>query len=242
MPWIDLIIILLITLAAFIGYNVGLFGAFKGFISKIAGWIVAWFATPFIQAWLETKWGVESFLAILIEDRIPASLQEVVRGLAQTSRSLQEVREKLLTASLPPEIAEYLQRTMSKVPAETVPSPDMIIRILTQEIAQSLLKAFLFVLIWMILSILIKGFISMIFVSDERKTILGVFDGILGMVAMTFILMASLVIFSGLLYPVILLSGSGGALAKIIPYLLDSRMISWMGGLYQFYVVPRIGG
>ena len=241
MPWVDIIVVILIAAAAFIGYSIGMLRAIKGFISKIVGWIGAWLLTPIAQAWLEGKWGIESFLADLLEDRIPITLQEVIRGLSLAARTLMDVRENLASAPLPPEVAAYLQRTLSKAPADTVPSPDTIIRIVTHEIAQSLLKAFLFVLIWMILSILIKGFISMIFVSGDGKSLLGVFDGILGLLAMTLIVLASLTIFSGMLYPVILLSDTGGALSKLIPHLLDSRLIGWLGGIYQLYVVPRIG-
>jgi uncharacterized membrane protein required for colicin V production len=241
MPWVDIILILFIAVAAFIGYSVGLLGALKGFISNILGLIIAWLATPFVQAWLETKWRVESILMSLIGDRLPAPLHELIRGVAQTARTLQELRENLMSAPLQPEVSLYLQRMMNKAPADTIPTPDMAVNMLTREIAQCVLWAFLFIFIWLITSILIKGFISMIFISKDGKTLIGVFDGVLGMVAMTIIIVTLLIVFSGLIFPLILMSGSGGNLAKIYPYLMDSKMIGWLAGIYQLYVIPWMG-
>jgi len=241
MPWVDIIIVLLIAIAAFIGYNIGLLGAFKGFISKIVGLIAAWIITPFVQAWLEAKWGVESLLMTVIRARIPVALQELIRGIAQTARTLQDFRENLMTAPLPAEVSLYLQRMMNKAPDGAAPSPEMAVNLLTREIAQCIFWAVLFIFIWMILSILIKGFISLIFISKDGKSIIGVFDGILGMIAMAVIVMAFLVVFSGLIFPAILMSGSGGSAVKVFSYLLDSKLINWLSGIYQLYVIPWMG-
>ena len=241
MPWADIVIVLLIVIAAYIGYTVGLLGAFKGFISKIVGLLGAWLLTPLALAWLEGKWGVEAFLAELIRGRIPAPLMEAIRGLAQTARTFQELREGLMAMPMPPEVALYLQRTMDKAPPSTVPSPEIAAYMLTKEIAQSIMWAFLFVLIWMILAILIKGFMSMIFIGGDGKTIIGVFDGVLGTVVTTFILVAFLVVFSGVVFPVILITKPDGGFAKIYPYLLDSGLIRGMARVYQLYIVPWIG-
>lgn len=241
MPWADIILILIIAIAAFIGYTIGLLGALKGFISNILGLIIAWVATPFVLAWLETKWRIESILASLIGDRIPAPLQEMVRGIAKTARTLQELRENLSSAPLPPEMSLYLQRMMNKAPAETVPTPDMAVEMLTREIAQCILWAFLFIFIWLILSILIKGFAGMIFIGKDGKTLIGVFDGVLGMVAMAVIVVTVLIVVSGLVYPLILMSGTGGNLARIYPHLMNSKLIGWMAGVYQLYVIPWMG-
>ena len=241
MPWVDIVLVLIIAVAAFVGYCVGLLGAFKGFISKFVGLIIAWIATPFVQAWLETKWRVESILTSLIADRLPAPLQELIRGVAKTARTLQELRDNLMSAPLPPEVSLYLQRLMNKAPEDTVPSPDMAVNMLTREIAQCILWALLFIFIWMVVSILLKGFISMIFISKEGKSIIGIFDGILGLVAMTVIVLTALIVISGLIYPIILMSGSEGSLAKIYPLLMNSKLIGWMAGIYQLYVIPWIG-
>ena len=241
MPWVDIIIILLIAGAAFLGYAVGILGALKGFISNIAGLLIAWIATPFVQAWLETKWRVETILASLIDSRIPDSLQDLIRGVARTAKTVQELRDNLMAAPLPPEISLYLQRMITKAPADTAASPDMAVTMLTREIAQCILWAFLFIFIWLVLSILIKGFISMIFISKDGKSVIGVFDGVLGMAAMTVIVVTLMVVVSGLIYPLILMSGADGDLPRIYPPLMNSRLISWMAGIYQLHIIPWIG-
>jgi len=184
---------------------------------------------------------VESFLAELIRGRIPAPLLEAIRGLAQTARTFQELREGLLALPMPTEVALYLQRTIDKAPPSTVPSPEIAVYMLTKEIAQSIMWAFLFIIIWMILAILIKGFMSMIFIGGDGKTIIGVFDGVLGTVVMTFILLAFLVVFSGVIFPVVLISKPDGGFARFYTYLLDSGLIRWFARIYQLYIVPWIG-
>jgi len=238
MPWVDIIIVLLIAIAAFIGYNVGLLGAFKGFVSSIVGLIAAWILAPIAQAWLETRWGIESFLTELVGALLPAQFKELVQTAAQAARTLQDFRENLLT-SLPPEMALYLQRVLNRSPLEAVFTATDAVDAITTEIAHCVLWAFLFLLIWLILSILVKGFLSMIFIGKDGKTIIGVFDGVLGMVAMTVIVVMALILCCGLLYPLLLFSGTDGSLARIYPHLLNSRLISWMASIYQLYLVPK---
>ena len=241
MPWVDIIVILLIAAAAFIGFSIGLLGAFKGFISNIVGLVSAWLLAPLAQAWLEVKLGADTFLAGLISERLPASLKELIRGLAQTARTLQEVRENILSSPMPEEVALYLQRMLNKTPENTVPSPEMMVDAISREIAQSVMWAFLFLLIWLIASILIKGFLGMIFINKDGKTLLGAFDGILGLVALTSIVFMSLVVVSGLMYPLAVMSDSSEGIARVYPYLMDSRLIGWMAGIYQLYLVPWMG-
>jgi len=236
MPWVDVIIVLLITIAAFIGYNVGLLGAFKGFVSSIVGLVAAWILAPIAQAWLETKWGVESFLTELVGALLPAQFKEMVQVAAQAAHTLQDFRDNLLTA-MPPEMALYLQRVLNRSPLDAAFSPTDAVDAITGEIAQCIMWAFLFLLIWLILSILIKGFLSMIFISKDGKTIIGVFDGVLGMVAMTAIVVMAMIVCSGLLYPLMLFSRPDGSLARLYPQLLNSRLISWMASIYQLYLV-----
>ena len=239
MPWVDILIVLLIALGALIGYNIGFLGAFKGFISKIAGLICALLLTPIAQAWLESRWGVESFLAALIARRIPASFSEVLSAAAQTAQTFQELQERLYL-SFPPEIALYLKRSLSNTTGHTVPSPDMVLSAVAREIAQCVMWAFLFLLIWLILSITIKAFIGMIFIKNDGKTILGVFDGFLGMVAMTCIVVASMIVFCGLGFPALMIAKPGGNWARVYPYITSARLVNWMAGMYQCYVIPWI--
>lgn len=239
MPWADIIIVAIIAAAALIGYNVGLLGAFKGFIGSIVGMVTAWLLTPIAQAWLESKWAVSSFLADIIGEKLPESMVTLIQGAAKTAATLQEFRESLL-AKVPPEMASYMQRTLDKATMKTVPSPDMAIQVVTREIAQGLIWTFFFILIWLIVSILVKSFLSMIFIRKDGKSIIGVFDGILGLTAMMVIVVVSLVVFSGLLYPLAFMADTGSGFARIYPYLLDSRLMNWMASIYQLYVIPWV--
>ncbi|MCL1849187.1 MAG: hypothetical protein FWF83_05915 [Clostridiales bacterium] len=241
MPWVDILLVLIIALGALIGYNVGLLGAFKGFISKIAGLVCAWLLTPIAQAWLEAKWGAETFLAGIMERKLPSQVQEIISEAAHTAKTMQELREGLYRL-FPDDLALYLQRTLNKAPTQSIPSSEAVIHAITREVAQCVLWAFLFILIWMIASIIVKGFMGMIFIGGDGKTIIGVLDGVLGMTAMTFIVVSSMIIFSGLIFPLILITHTEGDWVKIYPYLMDSRLIHWMGGIYQLYVVKWIGG
>lgn len=240
MPWADIIIILFITIAAFIGYQVGLLGAFKGFIGSIIGLISAWLLTPLAQAWLEGYWGVETKLAEFLSARIPASLQELIRTLGQTAQTLQDIKTSLLALPLPPEVASYLQRALEKAPAESVPSPELIVSVLMREISQSILWAVLFMIIWSLITFLVRSFLGMLFADSEGKTFLGLFDGLLGMIATTVLAASFLVIFCGLVYPVILMSEGAEGMARIYPYLLDSKLVSWLAAIYQIYVIPWV--
>ncbi len=241
MPWVDIIIALFIAIMAFIGYNVGLFGALTGFISKIAGLVAAWMLTPIAQAWLEAKWGVESIFVRLINARLPALLKELVTDAASVSQTMQGFRERLYEA-LSPELALYLQRTVEKASeGKSVPAPDAVLNAISREIAQSLIWAVLFVFIWLMLSILLNGFLSIIFIGDDGATILGVVDGVLGMVAMTIITVTALIVVSGLVYPIALFAGSSGSFSKVYPYLMASKLTSWMASIYQMYLLPLMG-
>ena len=240
MPWADIVIALLIAGGALIGYNIGLLGAFKGFISNIVGLIIAWIATPIAQAWLESKWGVESFLADILLRRLPDQVHELINEAAHAAQTLQDFREGLYM-SFPPELALYLQRTLNKAPISSVPSPEAAVNAIARELAQCILWAFLFLLTWLLLSIVIKGFMGMIFIGGDGKTMIGMLDGFLGMAAMATIVVASLIVFSGLVFPVILITHTNDNLSKLVPYLMDSKLINWMGSIYQLYVVPWIG-
>jgi len=241
MPWVDIIIVVFIAIMALIGYNVGLLGALTGFISKIIGLIAAWILTPIAQAWLETKWGIESIFTRLIHGRLPAVLKDLVTEAAGTAQTLQGFREKLYE-SLSPELALYLQRTVEKSSGgQTIPPPEAVINAISREIAQSLIWALLFVFSWLMLSILINGFLSIIFIGDDGTTILGVIDGVLGTVAMTIITVTALIVLSGIIYPVALMAGASGSMAKFYPYLMASKLTSWMASIYQMYLLPLMG-
>jgi len=240
MPWADIIIVLLIAIAAFIGYSAGFLGAMKGFIGSIAGLIAAWFVTPLAQAWLEGVWGLESFLARFLLERAPDSLKELVTSVGETAQSMQELRESLLTLPLPQEVVLYFQRSLVRAPAEATPSPDLMAEVLAREIAATILYAVLFILIWTLISFLVRGFLKMLFVTKDGKTILGLFDGLLGMIVNTAIVVVLLVLFSGLIYPIILMSEADGSLAWLHPYLLDSTLIRWMSVIYQVHMVPYL--
>ena len=239
MPWADIIIILLIAACAWIGYSIGFLGALKGFISNIVGLTLAWIFAPIAQAWLESKWGVETLLTSIVRGRIPNTVEAVVKAAAQTANTLQEFRDNLVV-SMPPEIALYLQRTLSRAPMQSAFAPDQVVSAVTREIAQGILWAFLFFLIWLILSILTKSILGMIFIHGDGKTIAGMLDGLLGMTAMTVIVVVALIIFSGMAFPVMLLSNTGGSLSKVYPYLLDSWLINWMGSIYQLHFIPWV--
>ncbi|MCL2121122.1 MAG: hypothetical protein FWH28_02605 [Clostridiales bacterium] len=237
MPWVDICIVLLITIVAYIGYSVGLFGAIKGFVSKILGLVTAWILTPIAQAWLEVRLGAESFLSELVRNRFPAPLEETIRMAAETARNLQEFRDSLV-AFLPREVAEYLQRSLDRTPMHTVPSPEFVMETLSGEIAKGLMWAFLLILIWTIVSILIKGFLGLVFFGREGKTVVGVLDGFLGMATMTFLVVVALIIVSGLVYPIVLMAAAEGNLSGFQPLLLDSKLLGWMAGIYQTYMIP----
>jgi hypothetical protein len=233
MPWADVIIILVIITAAVLGYHIGLLGAFKGFIGSIVGLIAAWLLTPLAQAWLEGFWGIETKLASFLAARLPESLQTLIRTVGQTARTLQDAKESLLSLPLPSEVIAYLQRALAKTPADSVPSPELMVDVLTREISQSILWALLFAVICSLITFIVRKFLGTLFVSGDGKTFLGVFDGLLGMIAATALTSAVLVILCGLIYPIILMSDSSGGIARIYPYLLDSRLVSWLAGIYQ---------
>jgi len=177
----------------------------------------------------------------MISNRLPAPMLDVIRGLAQTAHSLQEFRDKLMTAPMPQGMAQYLERTMEKSAIGTVPSPDAVVEMLTREMAQSILWAILYVVIWMVLSAMIRRFIGMLFISGDGKTIIGVFDGFLGMAVMTFIFVASMIVFSGAIFPVMLMTGSESNISWMYPWLLDSKLFSWMASIYQSNVISWLG-
>ena len=240
MPWVDIIIALFIAVMALIGYNVGLFGALTGFVSKLVGLIAAWILTPIAQAWFETKWEVESIFARLISGRLPAILKELVTEAASAAQTLQGFREKLYEA-MSPELALYLQRTVEKASGgDALPAPEAVIDAISREIAQSLIWALLFVFIWLMLSVLLNGFLSIIFINDMGTSIIGVVDGLLGMTAMIVITVTALIVLSGIIYPVALVAGSGGSLSAVYPHLMASKLTSWMVSIYQMYLLPII--
>jgi hypothetical protein len=65
-------------------------------------------------------------------------------------------------------------------------------------------------------------------------------DGILGLVAMMLIVFSFLIIFSGVIFPIMLMSDDGGTLSKLYPYLLDSRLINWLAEVYQVHIIPLL--
>jgi len=239
MPWVDIIIIVVIALSGFVGYSIGLFGALAGFISKIVALIAAWIVTPIAQAWLETRWGIESIFVRLINGRIPPLFKDMITDAAKTAQTAQAFREQLYS-SMPPQLAVYLQRTIEKSGGSEVPAPDVLIDVISREVAQSLTWALLFLLIWMVLSILLKGFLSMIFVSSDEDSILGIMDGILGMTAMVVITVTVMIIISGLLYPLALMSGVSGSFAPLYPHMMGSRLTNWLASIYQMHLLPLI--
>ena len=239
MPWADIIIALSILLAAFIGYNVGLLRAIRGFVSNFIGIIAGWILTPIAQAWLQTRFGVETFLAGFIRSRLPESLETIIRGAAQSARTLQEFQELLLTL-LPRDISQYVERSMQSV-LQTVPSPDQAINALTAEIARNIIWAFLFFLVYVIVSIFVKGFLNLIIVRGDGKSLIGVVDGLLGMTALTLIFVVVLIGISGFVFPIALMSKPDGNLASFYPHLLQSSIFNWMVRIYQLYLVPWMG-
>jgi branched-subunit amino acid transport protein len=112
------------------------------------------------------------------------------------------------------------------------------VSVLTREISQSILWAVLFTVICALITFVVRKFLGALFVSGDGKTFLGVFDGLLGMLAATALTAAFLVIFCGLIYPVILMSDGGDGISRIYPYLLDSALVSRLAGIYQIYVAP----
>jgi hypothetical protein len=142
-----------------------------------------------------------------------------------------------MTAQMPPGMSSYLERMMNRTPVDTVPTPDAIVQMVAMEIAQSILWAFLFVLIWLILSIMIKAFMDIIFIGGDGKTLIGVVDGLLGMVVMTFIVVASMIVFSGAVFPFLLLTDADGSISRVYPALMESNLFSWMASIYQSYVI-----
>jgi uncharacterized membrane protein required for colicin V production len=244
MPWADIVIVFLILLAAFIGYNVGLFGALKGFVGSILGLIAAWFLAPLGQAWLETQWNVETLMARFLRDQVPINLRDLIRGIANTAQTMQEFRERLLNLPFPEEVIQYLQRTYAKAPSDVVPTPDMMINIIAHEIASSILWAVLFIIIWTLTSFIVKELLGLLFVAGDGKTILGFFDGILGMLALTVLIVSCMIVFCGLIYPVILIPNIGGGAGEQSAFhnlLLDSALFRWMAGIYQSRVIPWLG-
>jgi hypothetical protein len=61
------------------------------------------------------------------------------------------------------------------------------------------------------------------------------------MAVLTFIVVASMIVFSGAVFPVLLLSNTESGFARLYPRLLDSNLISWMASIYQSYVISWLG-
>ena len=239
MPLVDIVIALIIAGAAFLGYWKGLFGALKGIISSILGLIAARILGPIAHAWLESALGAETFLAEFVASRMPAALRDTIRMVAQASRTIQDVQENLM-AQLPPEIGAYVNNSLGGAGTLSAPSADMLIESISRYIAQNMMSTFLFILICIIVTIVIRGLIGLITFDKDGKTIIGVFDGILGMVALTLIVVACLTVFSGFVHPLAFMSNPEGRFAEMYPHLLESKMIHWFGNFYHTHVNPML--
>jgi hypothetical protein len=240
MPWVDIVIGLSIAIAAFLGFNIGLLGALKGFISSIIGMIAAWFLAPISLTYLENNWGVETFLAELVQDMIPSSIRDVVQGLFQTARTLQEFIESLKATSLPPGVISYMESALMDAPERANITATMVFEAFSRGVARNILWVLLFAVLWFGISFLIKGFLNMIFINEDGKTFLGVFDGILGMVAAAFVMVSILLVVCNVLFPILMMSNPDGSLSGIYPHLLESRLIQWLSNIYQLHVAPRL--
>ena len=234
MPLVDIAIALLILLAAFIGYQVGLLGAVKGFISNCIGLVLAWIFSPVVAAWMQSRWGIVSYLAAMIQARLPEALETLIRTAAQTALTVSEFQDNLVGV-LPSDVAPYVQKSMLS-PLLAAPTPDQAIEALSLSIAQNILWALLFFLLWTSVSVLVKGFLGSIMFRGDGKTILGVFDGFLGMAALTFIVVGALIGISGFVIPLAILSNPEGAIARIYPYLMEASLVQWMQGIYHQYI------
>ena len=155
----------------------------------------------------------------------------MIRTAAQTAQTLNEFQENLFEL-LPRDVYPYVQQSLHN-PLLLVPTPDHAIEVLSLRIAQNIMWAFLFFLIWTILSILIKGFLGLIMFRRDGNTWLGVFDGILGMASMTMIVVMALIGISGFVFPFAVLSKPDGSIAQVYPYFMQSRLFQWMIGIYH---------
>jgi len=117
----------------------------------------------------------------------------------------------------------------------------MVLDILSREVARNILWVLLFAVIWFAVSFLVKGFLNMIFINEDGKTFLGVFDGVLGMVAAAFVMVSGLLVISNVIFPILVLSNPDGSLSMVYPHLLESNLILWLSNIYQLYVVPMFG-
>ena len=240
LPWADLIIILGIGIAAYIGYVKGLVGTFKGIIGSVVGMIASWLLTPFALAWVEATFGWEHKLAAFLYARLPDSLREAMHSIAETANTLQEIRAAMGELPLPPAMTAYLDKALVMGNQEQLPSAEAWMESLMREIAQHILWAILALLIWWCVALIVSSLLNML-TNSKGLEVISWADGILGLGAYTALTVAVLVVVSGLAYPIMFVSGADNPSGAVYEALLQSRLIPWLASIYRLYVIPWLG-
>ncbi|MDR1193002.1 MAG: hypothetical protein LBK98_02360 [Peptococcaceae bacterium] len=238
-PWADIIVILWVTLWAYLGYSKGLLGALRRIIGNIVGLIGAWLLTPLALAWLEGFWGLETALAKSLLARLPASLLTLIHGVGETARTLQELKENLLALPLPPEVILYLTKASEEMPSAANLSMDALLERLALDLANNILWAISFIVLWRLVALFTRHFLGL-FTGQTGWGLFGALDRLLGLVAMTGLSVVFLIVICGVLQPIILVSEPGSGLGRLYPYAASSQLLRWLAGVYQFYLLPLI--
>ncbi|MEA4891441.1 MAG: hypothetical protein VB085_02610 [Peptococcaceae bacterium] len=240
MPWVDTAIIILVLAGAYIGYCKGFIGCLKGIIGCVVGLVVAWLTKPLAMAWLQAQWGVETRLALFLRQAIPENIQELIKGVSGAADSLQELKDSLLSLPLPEEVAGYLHQALQGTGVQGAVNAENVVDSLMLSIAQTIVGAIVFLLIWWIVSFLVRWILGL-FSGGDGFGLFGVVDGLLGMTFFTAVELGGLVLLSGALYPAALmanLSGNGPAYYTLI---LNSGLMRFMANLYQIKLLPLLG-
>lgn len=239
MPWVDTGIIIIVLAGAYIGYCKGFIGCLKGIIGSITGLIVAWITKPLAMAWLDANWGLEAKLALFLRESLPQEMEGLIQGLGEAANTLQELKDSLLTLPLPEEVIRYLNQALQGSSGDPV-NTETIVENLTLDISQAIIGAIVFLLIWWIVSFLVRWILGL-FTGGDGFSLFGIVDGLLGLCAFTVIEIAGLTLLSGALYPPALLASLSGSAPGWQQLIYNSGLMRYLAGIYQLYIQPLLG-
>lgn len=238
-PWVDIILILILLLAAVRGYRKGFIGAIRGVIGQVLGLLAAWLTTPLAVAWAEEVLGLKTLISAFLYRSLPENIQTLLAGINRTATSLQALKEKILDLPMPQDATGYLQKALEKAaPAwQEGMTPASVMSGMLDSFANTILSAIAFLILWGMVAWAVRGFLGL-FTGNGGIAMFGVADGILGMAIGIVIGGVLLTLLLGAFYPLFLIKAMEAGSHPVYSLILESRGVSWMAAAFQSYILP----